>query len=232
MLATESRQRRELEFPVLLPKLSAILARGLCKGLGQRGGQMCIEGAGCEALGEAHGDRPSCVADDVRGYKVSLNDSDWSSTAARAAGLADLGIAQLGTEGFLEYREFTVVVQRHLIRTLVPALLRQVCLDPGCLAQADACERDPTPANLYAASRAINHPCPTIAEIRAGYTLTDLRGSDPCYLVNGAREAQRAEAYLSLHQTDKYLLIAAQAALDALTELGAPGALYLASLKN
>ena len=55
----------------------AILARGLSKGLGSRGSNMCIEAAICTVLGLEHGDDPKCVAEAVRSYKITLNDAEW-----------------------------------------------------------------------------------------------------------------------------------------------------------
>ena len=79
-----------------------IIARGLSTGVGRRDGQMCIEAAICTVLGLDHGDDPKCVAASVRSFKISLNDSQWSSTEARAAGLRDLGLAQLGSLGVVD----------------------------------------------------------------------------------------------------------------------------------
>src|SRR5690349_21116859 len=76
---------------------NAIFARGLCRGVGERGSQMCVEAALCEALGLPHGDDPKCVAQSVRAYKIALNDKQWSSPEARAKGLYKLGLAQLGS---------------------------------------------------------------------------------------------------------------------------------------
>src|SRR6266850_1153857 len=87
-------------------KFDLILARGLSMGLGKAGGQVCIEAAICETLGLEHGDDPKCVAESVRAYKIKLNDSNWSSPKARAAGLRDLGLAQLGSKGVVKDSDF------------------------------------------------------------------------------------------------------------------------------
>lgn len=55
--------------PFNLPLYNAIFARGLCHGVGERGGQMCVEAALCEALGLPHADDPMCVIQSVRSYK-------------------------------------------------------------------------------------------------------------------------------------------------------------------
>src|SRR5258708_311587 len=80
-------------------KVLEIVDAGLVNGLGNAvPGQMCVEAAVCFALGEPHGDRPSCVGAAVRAYKIKLNDAAWLSNAARTAGLRHLAIAQLGSD--------------------------------------------------------------------------------------------------------------------------------------
>src|ERR1700721_260365 len=91
----------------VIQKFDAILERGLCKGVGERDGQMCIEAAVCAAMDLPHGDEPTCVEPAVRKFKIGLNDSNWSSPAARAAGLRDLGIAQIGSLGVVNGAEFS-----------------------------------------------------------------------------------------------------------------------------
>ena len=87
-------------------EFDCILACGLSKGLGQRDNQVCIEAAICQTLGLPHSDDPGCVADTVRAFKIALNDSKWSSPKARAEGLRDLGLAQLGSKGVVGNVEF------------------------------------------------------------------------------------------------------------------------------
>src|SRR5262245_39885173 len=96
-----------IDFPTLIPKFDAILQRGLCQGVGERHGQMCIEAAICAALDLPHGDDPQCVEPAIRAYKIQLNDSHWSTSLARAAGLRDLGIAQIGSRGVINGVEFS-----------------------------------------------------------------------------------------------------------------------------
>src|SRR5271165_7007717 len=76
---------------------------GLCSGLGKPiPGEMCVEAAVCYALGFPHGDEPFCVSRALRMLKMRLNDSCWSSNAARASGLRKLSILQLGSNGELD----------------------------------------------------------------------------------------------------------------------------------
>src|SRR5438046_3479672 len=97
-------------------KFDLILSRGLSMGLGKQGGQVCIEAAICETLGLEHGDDPKCVAGSVRAYKIRLNDSNWSSPKARANGLRELGLAQLGSMGVVEGGKFDSLITEKTIR--------------------------------------------------------------------------------------------------------------------
>lgn len=94
----------------LARKVLATVDAGLTRGLGRaRPGAMCVEAAVCYALGEDHGDWPSCVSYQVRMMKIALNDQlHWRSRAERAAGLRRLAIAQLGSFGMIEREEFRV----------------------------------------------------------------------------------------------------------------------------
>ena len=122
-----------------------ILACGLSKGLGQRGNQVCIEAAICQTLGLPHSDDPGCVADAVRTFKIALNDSKWSSPKARAEGLRDLGLAQLGSKGVVGNVEFATRLSKKVIQVLIPALFREVFPDNDeCLAVALRCEQEGT----------------------------------------------------------------------------------------
>lgn len=106
-------------------KVLATVDAGLTFGIGiPQPGQMCVEAAVCYALGLPHGDDPPCVARPLRALKVKLNDSSWSSDAARAKGLRRLALAQLGSAGALDEKEFRRRIVDHAIRVSVPAALR------------------------------------------------------------------------------------------------------------
>src|SRR5690242_4423850 len=95
----------ELNEAVAAKVLKAVDA-GLSQGLGeQKPGQMCVEAAVCYALGLPHGDNPPCVGSAVRAVKIRINDSNWSSKAARAKGMRRVAIAQLGSDK-LDQTEF------------------------------------------------------------------------------------------------------------------------------
>jgi len=106
-------------------KVLEVVDAGLCKGKGQPiPGKMCVEAAVCYAFGWPHGDEPKCVAPSLRSLKISLNDCDWSSDRARAIGLRRIAVAQLGTSGTLDEKEFLSKVVEMTIRRILPRALR------------------------------------------------------------------------------------------------------------
>lgn len=102
----------------LAKKVLRVVDKGLSYGLGGvfnetkdemvgSPGAMCVEAAVCYALGEEHGDRPSCVNDELAKFKIDLNDDlEWENDKARARGLRRLAIAQLGTKTGFSYKSF------------------------------------------------------------------------------------------------------------------------------
>src|SRR5208337_5641697 len=91
-------------------------------------GRMCVEAAVCYALGLPHGDNPKCVAPALRALKIRLNDSNWSSPASRAAGMRRLAVAQLGSAGVLDEKEFVSRVVGYTIRVSVPKAIRMAAM--------------------------------------------------------------------------------------------------------
>lgn len=127
--------------PEVITRFDSVLARGLCIGLGTSDGQMCIEAAVCYALNLPHGDNPSCVTPAIRIYKIHLNDTNWSNPNARAEGLRDLGIAQMGSNGVVSNSQFVVKLTKAIIRDLLPTLFREIFPDnERCLRAAKDCE--------------------------------------------------------------------------------------------
>ncbi len=115
-LIDESLARRVLE----------VVDVGLVFGLGMPvPGKMCVEAAVCFALGEPHGDQPSCVGAAVRSYKIRLNDSRWSSDAARTKGLRPLAVAQLGSDK-IDQRAFDQYIVLAGIKRVLPVALLAV----------------------------------------------------------------------------------------------------------
>jgi hypothetical protein len=111
---------------------------GLVSGLGKpKPGQMCVEAAVCYAMGLPHGDNPPCVSPPLRSLKMRLNDAGWSSKSARANGLRELALLQLGTDGVLDEVEFVKKVALLVINKYLPPILRKANLNQ----EADACEQ-------------------------------------------------------------------------------------------
>jgi hypothetical protein len=136
-------------------KYDSILQLGLSHGMGEQGGQMCIEAAICYTLGLPHSDDPRCVAKSVRAFKIRLNDKKWSSPQARAKGLRDLGLAQLGSLGIVNDKEFVTKLAEKTIRILIPKLFRSLPNSTeAMLATADRCELEGADAAIYAVDAA------------------------------------------------------------------------------
>jgi hypothetical protein len=192
----------------LVKKFDAILERGLCVGVGSRDGQMCIEAAICAVLDLPHSDTPSCVEPTVRVFKIRLNDANWSSPTTRAKGLRDLGLAQIGSYGVVQGREFSKRVAEQTIRILIPKLFRK--LFPGnsqCLAAANRCEQEGTAVASYAA-----------ADAAAAYVASTAAA---VYVVSTAAYAASTAAYAAS--------AAAYAAADAAYAADDAGAAYAAA---
>ncbi len=108
-------------------RVAKIINAGLVHGLGDpKPGQVCIEAAICLGLGLPHGDKPACVARSLRAISIRINDRAWSSDVARAEGMRRLGIAQLGSAGFLDESEFIKAVLGVVIRKSFPTAFRAV----------------------------------------------------------------------------------------------------------
>ena len=104
-------------------KVLQVVDAGLVRGVGIAvPGRMCVEAAVCYALGEPHGDTPSCVGAAVRAYKIRLNDARWSSNEARSKGLRAIAIAQLGSNE-IDQKEFSQRLVLAVIREILPSVL-------------------------------------------------------------------------------------------------------------
>src|SRR6267142_940843 len=108
----------------LAVKVLEVVSQGLVHGIGTaEPGKMCVEAAVCYAMGLEHGDNPTCVAPAVRAFKIALNDSAWSSNAARGLGLRRIAVAQLGSES-IDQVLFVKELALATIREIVPIALR------------------------------------------------------------------------------------------------------------
>ena len=210
-------------------KFDNILKRGLCTGVGDRAGQMCIEAVICTVLDLPHGDDPMCVSPSVRRFKIALNDKKWTSPEARAVGLRDLGLAQLGSLGVVDSKEFSKRLATKTIRVLIPAMARDLFShNTDVLAGALRCEKAGQGKEASEASWALRNIFYQIAAY-AAY-------ADDAYAVYAAYAAAaygaNADANAYAIQTDKYLLLSAALALEVLVELKSPGVALLNKKKR
>jgi hypothetical protein len=97
-------------------RVLSVVNCGLTDGVGVAiPGQMCVEAAVCYALGMDHGDEPVCVDEELRNFKIQLNDGyGWNGEKGRADGLRRLAIAQLGTNKKFNFGKFDKVFRRKL----------------------------------------------------------------------------------------------------------------------
>ncbi len=226
-----------------LKTYDALIARGLSSGVGKRDGQMCIEAVICTALGLPHGDDPQCVAASVRSFKIALNDKKWSSPEARAAGLRDLGLAQLGSLGVVSDKDFVKKLSEKLIRVLIPTLLRELYPQDSfstwrsakILGLALRCELEGTikvaretrdflqsdaAADAAAAASAAAYAA------YAAYDAADAADAAAAFYPNAASAAAYAAyaaAAAAAAAGDKYLKLGASLALEVLRDLKSPG---------
>lgn len=198
----------EFDFPKIIKKYDRFLARGLSKGMGDRNGQMCIEAAVCAALDLPHGDDPNCVSYSVRSFKIALNDSTWSSSEARAKGLRNLGIAQIGSLGVVDNVEFSSCLVKKTIQVLIPELFRELFPEnEKCLEAARRCELEGSAEAAESARDAADRAAAASAARSAAFSARAANSA-----VNVVRQSD-----------DKYLIMSADLALDVLKELKSPG---------
>ena len=110
-----------------IEKIDYYCSFGLVKGLGERKeGGMCVEAMIATVLGkEKHTDNNNdCVLPLLNSIKIALNDSVWSSNIARAKGMRNLAIAQLGTAGF-DTDEFDRKLKEHSNKRILPYLVQK-----------------------------------------------------------------------------------------------------------
>jgi len=176
-------------------KVLSTIDSGLTSGVGNPvPGQMCVEAAVCYALGLPHGDDPGCVSQALRSLKITLNDAEWSSDAARAKGLRRLGLAQLGSKDALNEIKFAEKVSLLVLNISVADALRLAAKDNSSLLRhAEACA---AANNLSAASDAVSYAASAAASYAASYAVSD--ASAACAAVSyAASDASAASAAVS-----------------------------------
>jgi hypothetical protein len=210
----------------LAVKVLSVIDAGLVSGLGKPiPGQMCVEAAVNYAMGLPHGDNPSCVASALRSLKIRLNDARWPSKKARTAGLRRLGLAQLGSAGVLDEREFARRCAALAIQTLVPIALRAAAARKGnakhkdaLLTAALACEQEPTLENARKA-KAAAAVYADAAVYAAAAVYADADADAAAYAAVYADAAADAAVYAAVY---------ADAAADADADAAAAAAAYAA----
>lgn len=186
-------------------KVLTTVDAGLVRGKGvPTPGKMCVEAAVCFAYGLPHSDEPPCVGSAVRAFKIRLNDSSWSSNAARATGMRKLAIAQLGSDA-IDQKAFAKLVAEGSIRRILPIALRA------------AASRNPKHAEALeaAAVRCELEGTGEAAKFAREVALAALRAAD-------------ADAYADAYAArDRVLNACADIGLQALIALKSPGCEYL-----
>lgn len=206
-------------------KVLTTVNAGLVSGLGRPvPGQMCVEAAVCYAMDLPHSDRPTCVGDAVRRFKIKLNDARWSSNAARTDGLRKLAIAQLGSET-IDQKAFARIVAEQTIRKIVPFTLRKLALrdmkrSNDLEAAALRCEQEGTGA----AARNARAVADAVAYAVAAYAAA---AAYAAYAAAAAYAAYAAVAAGADATADEVLRISCHIGLDALIELKSPGCEFL-----
>ena len=217
----------------LVSKVLEVVDVGLCRGVGNpEPGGMCVEGAVCYALGEPHGDKPSCVHAVVRAFVVRLNDAEWISDAGRAVGMRRLAIAQLGSNR-IDGVKFAQIVAFETTRQIICRLageilkrddLAESCGKSGTLKEAQYASEKVRLAACYATPPAYAVEAAAYAAARvveaAAYAAVASRYAAARAAVRAADSAVRAGRI-------EYLLLSAKIGEQALLECGSPGCDYL-----
>jgi hypothetical protein len=236
-------------------KVVSVVNAGLVSGLGRpEPGQMCVEAAVCYAMGLPHGDNPTCVSPALRRLKIGLNDCVWSSPQARAKGLRRLAVAQLGSAGVLDDREFARRVAEMTIRRVVPVGLRVAAKKNPAFADrleaaAVRCEQEGTreasrhareiasaaaaadasaDANAAAAAYAANAAAYASASADADASASAADAADAAaYAAYAANAAAYDAADADAADADRVLAEYAEWVVEILIEMDAPGCQWL-----
>ena len=206
--------------PIILTKKHAkrvleVVDAGLCSGVGiPEPGNMCVEAAVCYALGLPHGDNPVCVGEAVRRYKITLNDAAWPSNAARAEGLREIAIAQLGSNE-IDQKAFASGVVLRTIKVILPIALRAVAsVIPG--------HKEALEIAAVACEAAIDLVSAASAAESAAWSAASAASAARSAAWSAASAAWSAEVRVSI------LRKAADIGVEVLKELGCKGTKWLA----
>jgi len=213
----------------LVNKIHCLLDKGVTPGISKdpKPGKMCLEQVISYALGEEITDRPSCVGVQVREFVIALNDKDWSSPSARAEGMRELSIAQLGSN-FLDREEFVGKFSFVVITKMLPSMFKDLGEERwekqiNSLEKAKDLEEARKAA--YAAAGAFAH----------SYFACDSACASAYYAYLYATSAYAAVAFASAsfcaaratNTGDKYLKMVAHLVVEVLKEMKSPGCDFL-----
>ena len=216
-------------------KVLSIVDKGLVRGVGNPvPGAMCVEAAVCYALGLPHGDDPGCVAQSLRSLKIRLNDSNWSSNEARAKGLRRLAVAQLGSAGVLDEKEFVRRLVDYAIRKSVPMALRAAASvqkdekhEAALCEVANRCEKEGTRQAALDAKR-IAAAAAYAAAAAAAYAAYAADADAAAAAAAAADAAAAGAAYAARKQKrDEALTDYAEDVVQILIDMKAPGCAWL-----
>lgn len=210
-----------------------VVNKGLTEGVGSPvPGEMCVEAAVCYAMGQSHGDQPSCVAPILCAFKIHVNDvGEWQSDLSRANGLRRLAVIQLGTKGKLTVPAFNKAVTMGLLQGTFKRYLIQRLKDLNPKDSATEIEQD------KAALQALKGK--TIAQIAKG--LSSLPGNlDYIHIGNNLRRGSKQQATRLFDDledliaggtygdgAEQVIIDMCEDAVQALKKLKVPGARFL-----
>jgi len=182
-----------------------VVDQGLTSGLGRpEAGHMCVEAAVCFAMGEPHGQQPTCVAKILSRFMIALNDARWTSNALRATGMRRIAIAQLGTAGTLGEREFAERLCRLAITRLLPRVLRSaavICQDPYSSILSEEANRCEVDGSAYGRSGPVARAAAEAARAASYAALRD-GGDESCGLSYSVADVASAVAHAALDSFD------------------------------
>jgi len=224
----------------LVDKINKLLDEGLVCGLGKPiPGQMCVEALICHALDLPHGDEPNCVSPAVRSLKIRLNDSNWSSNKARAEGMRNLAVLQLGTNNNFSDVDFAHKVAMFTCCEFIPFFLRDIDKEKEWFTEelesklrnaknlTEAKNAAYAAAN-YAAANAATYAtyADYVADYAAAYAAyaAHAAANDATNAANAnAAAAAYAAANAAANADDKYLIFFAKGIEKILIEMNVPG---------
>jgi len=198
----------------LVNKIDSLLDKGVtcCFSLDPKPGNMCLEQVVSYALGEKINDSPSCVGEEVINFVINLNDRNWSSASARAEGMRDLSIAQLGSNS-LDQEEFLEKLSFAVLTKMLPSMFRELGEDKW-EKEIKSLEES---KSLQEARKA------SFDAINATITANDTAAASFAY--NCAVDA--AYAAEATKTGDKYLKMVSHLAVEVLKDMKSPGCKFL-----